>query len=269
MSESQPRSNTPLIIAIVVIVVLLLCCCLAVAGLLLTGALAVPWSTVTSARVEATEKIEKTFEVSAPTTLSVNVNVGDVSIQTGDGAEVRIYAVKHAWGRDRQQAQEYLDDFEIQISQPGTGEVSIEAETPRKLRTIGRAPSVDLEITVPRKTDLDLTTNVGKIEVTGVQGTFDIRANVGDVTLRDVYFEGDSLVRSDVGNLELRLPADSAFAFSAESNVGDVRVDFDVQNRRAEEKVVGESIEGEIGASPAVYVELKSNTGNIRIRKRD
>lgn len=267
MSENQTRNNKPLIIAIIVIAVLLLCCCLAAAGLAIGGVLTVPWSVVTNARVEATEKIEKTFDVSTPVSLSVAVNVGDVVIRAGDGDEVRIYAVKRAWGKDRRQAEEYLDDFEVRIRQRTMDEVKIESETPRRLSRVGRTPSVDLEISVPRDTNLDLVINVGDAEVTGVRGAFEIESNVGDVTLRDVRFEEDSRIKSDVGDIELRLPPDSVFAFSAESNVGDIQVDFDIQNERSEKKVVGGSVEGEIGTSPTAHVELHTNTGDIKIRR--
>jgi hypothetical protein len=267
MSENQTRNTKPLNIAIIVIAVLLLCCCLAAVGLAIGGVLTVPWSVVTNARVEATEKIEKTFDVSTPVSLSVDVNVGDVVIRAGDGNEVRIYAVKHAWGKDRRQAEEYLDDFEVRLHQTMTGDVEIEYETPRRLSRIGRTPSVDLEISVPRDTNLDLVINVGDTEVTGVRGAFEIESNVGDVTLRDVRFEEDSRIKSAVGDIELRLPPDSVFAFSAESNVGDIRVDFDIQNERSDKRVVGESVEGEIGTSPTAHVELHTNTGDIKIRR--
>ena len=267
MSENQTRNNTPLIIALIVIAVLFLCCCLVVAGLVLGGILSVPWRVATDARVEATEELKESFVVSTPVSLEIDLNVGDVIIQAGDSDEVHIQAVKHAWGRDRQQARDYLDDFEVRISKSRADKVSIESETPRRLRNIPRTPRVDLEITVPRDTDLNILLNVGKLEIAGIRGAFEIQSNVGDVTLRNVRFEEDSQIKSNVGNIELHLPADSAFAFSAKSSVGDIRVDFPVQSRRSEEKVVGESIEGEIGTSPTVYVELRTSTGDIKIRK--
>jgi len=267
MSENQTRNNMPLIIALIVVAVLLFCCCLAIAALALGGVLSVPVGIVTDARVEVTEKIEKTFDVSAPVSLEADINVGDVVIQAGDGDQVRISAVKHAWGRDHQQAESYLDDFKVYIRQRPTGEIEIESETPRRLRNIPRTPSVDLEITVPRDTSMDLVVNVGNVTATGVRGTFEIESNVGDITLQDVRFEGDTRIESNVGDIELRLPPDIAFVFSAESNVGDIRVDFDIQNERAEKKMVGGAIEGEIGTSPIARVELETGTGDIKIRK--
>jgi DUF4097 and DUF4098 domain-containing protein YvlB len=267
MSESQVKNNAPLIIALIVIAVLILCCCLVVAGLVVGGVLSVPWKAVTDSRIEATEELEQRFDVSTPVLLEMDINVGDIVIRTGDGDEVRIYAVKHAWGRDRGQAQDHLDDFEVRMSQPNSGEVTVETETPQRLRDLPRTPTVDLEITMPRQAKLDIVVNVGKLEVTGVRGKFVIQSNVGDITLRDVRFEQDSEIKSNVGNIELRLPEDSAFAFSARSNVGDVRVDFDVRNQRSEEKIVGDSIEGEIGTSPTVDVELRTSTGDIKIQK--
>lgn len=267
MSESGTRNNALLIIAIVAIVLVLVCCCLTVVGLAVGGILPLTRSEVFTARVEATESIEKAFDVGTLASLAVNVNVGDVIIEASDDNEVRILALKHAWGRDLEQAEDYLNDFEVRIRETATGKIEIETEIPSRLRRIGRTPSVDLEITVPRDAELDIIVNVGEVEVTGVEGTFDIRSNVGDVYLQDVRFEGDSQIKSDVGNIELHLPGDIAFAFSAQTNVGDIRVDFDVQNERSDEKVVGGKVEGEIGPSPIVSVELETNTGDIQIRR--
>jgi len=270
MSENQTPNNKPLIVAIIVIAILLLCGCLVIVGVALSGllgALSLPWNDVFDGQVKATETLEKTFSVTAPASLSLNVNVGDVIIQTGDAQEIHIYGVKQVWGPNSRQAEQYLNDFEVQLGQTASGDVEIETEMPLSLRRVRQAPHIDLEITVPRDTQLDLNINVGEIEVTGVQGKFEIQADVGDVTLRDVRFEKDSRIRSNVGNIELRLPPDSAFTFSAQSDVGDIDVDFDVRNERSENKVVGGNIEGEIGTSPTVHVELRTNTGNIDIRK--
>ena len=269
MSENGTSDNRLLIIAIVAIAILILCCCLVVAGLVIGGLVSVPWSVVGDARVQATESIEETFDVSTPLFLSVDVDVGDVTIEVGDDDEVFVSGIKRAWGRDGQQAEEYLDDFEVRIRQMATDEIKIETDMPGRLSRVGRSPSVDLEITVPRDADLDLVIGVGEVEVIGVQGAFDVRANVGDVILRDVRFEEDSRLKNGVGNIELYLPSDSSFAFSAEANVGDIRIDFPVQNERSEKRVVGGSVEGEIGRSPTVEVDLTTNTGNIAIREAD
>jgi len=269
MSEVQTTNNKPLIIALIVVLVLVLCCCLVVAGLGLAGVLTLPWSGIAAARVGAGETLDKTFDVSTPLNLVVDVNVGDIIIETGPGNEVHISAQKRVWGTDRRQAEAYLGDFEVRISQPDTDVVEIKTETPPRLRHVSRAPSVDLEITVPRDTNLDLAVNVGSVEISDVRGGFGIESNVGDVTLRGVRLEEDSQISSDVGDLELRLPADSAFSFRAESNVGDIRIDFPVRNEESEKRVVGGRIEGEIGDSPVAHVRLRTNTGSIQIRRGD
>ena len=267
MSENQTRNNRPLIIALIVIAVLLVCCCLVLAGLAFGGVLTWSWAEEFVPRVEATERVEETFEVSRPVSLEVDVDVGDVAVHVGDADEVRISGVKYAWGRDRRQAEEYLDDFEVRLRQSTSDAIEVESKTPSGLRSVGRTPRVDLDIAVPRDAKLTLVVNVGKVVVTGVEGAFDIRTDVGDITLRDVRFEEDSSIRSDVGAIELRLPSDSALSFSAESDVGDIRVDFPVRNERSDKRVVGESIEGEIGDSPVAHVELRTDTGSIHIRQ--
>jgi hypothetical protein len=267
MSENQTRNNRPLIIALIVIALLLVCCCLVLAGLAFGGVLTYSWADVFVPRVEATERIEETFGVSRPVSLEVDVDVGDVVVHVGDADEVRISGVKYAWGRDRRQAEGYLDDFEVRMRQSTSDAVEIESKPPSGLRSVVHTPRVDLDIAVPRDVTLTVVVNVGKVVVTGVEGAFDIKTDVGDITLRDVRFEEDSSLRSDVGSIELRLPSDSTFSFSADSDVGDVRVDFPIRNERSDKRVVGESIEGEIGDSPLAHVELSTDTGGIKIRR--
>ncbi len=269
MTTSQARDNRPLIIVFVVALALLLCCCLAISALIAAGLVTLPWVAEVAdlARVEATERLEKTFEVSTPLQLTLDVNVGQVTIREGAAGEVRISVLKRAWGENRSQAEDYLDDFEVRLKQTAQDSIEIETDLTARLRRLGRTPSADFEITVPRDSELEITTNVGNVQVSGVEGRFDIRSNVGDVTLRDVRFEDDSEIRSDVGNIDLRLPDDVAFTFSAETNVGNIDVEFPVRNERADKRVVGGSLEGEIGQSPTAEVELHTNTGNIKIRR--
>lgn len=269
MTTSQVRDNRPLIIVLVVALVLLLCCCLVVSGLVATGLVALPWAinAADSSRVEATERLEKTFEVNTPLQLVLDVNVGQVTIREGTAGEVRISVLKRTWGDSRSQAEDYLKDFEVRLDQTAQERIEIETDLPARLRRLGRTPSAEFEIAVPRDSELEITINVGNVQVSGVEGRFDIQSNVGDVTLRDVRFAGNSEIRSQVGNIDLRLPDDVAFAFSAETNVGDIDVEFSMRNEREDKRVVGGSLEGEIGQSPTAEVELHTNTGNIKIRR--
>ena len=84
MSENQTRNNRPLIIALIVIAVLLVCCCLVLAGLAFGGVLTWSWAEEFVPRVEATERVEETFEVSRPVSLEMDVDVGDVAVHVGD-----------------------------------------------------------------------------------------------------------------------------------------------------------------------------------------
>ncbi|MFZ5915328.1 MAG: DUF4097 family beta strand repeat-containing protein [Chloroflexota bacterium] len=265
MTTSSSNNRTLIIIAIVVAIVLI-CCCLAVVALAASGVLS-SVKAVTDMRMEASATVERSFDVTTPVTLKVRVNVGQVIVKVGEGDTVRISAVKRVWGQDRQQAEDYLADVQIDIEQPQANRIEIQTVIPARLNRLGRTPSVDLEIWVPRQTDLDLSTEVGGIEVTGVEGAFDVRTNVGDITLRDAHLAGDSQLKTDVGSIDLRLPANSAFTFRAQTDVGDIDLDFDVRNRRQDEQIVGGTVEGEVGDTPTVHLNLKTNTGDIDIRK--
>lgn len=260
-------NNKPLLI-IVVVAILLICCCLVAAALAATGVLSFfPIRAATNMRVEASASVERSFDVTTPVSLWAEVNVGKMTVKVGEGDTVRVTAAKRAWGQDRQQAEDYLAEIQVNIDQPEANRVEIKTDIPNRLNRLGRTPTVDLTIWVPRETDLDLTTNVGSIQVTGVEGTFDLQTNVGDITLRDARLAGNSQINTDVGSIDLRLPANSTFSFRAQTNVGDIDIEFDVRNERRDEEIVGGTVEGDIGDDPTVHVELETNTGDINIRK--
>jgi hypothetical protein len=265
---TRSNDNKTLLIVVIIAAALLICCCLVFAILAAGGVLSfIPFRAATNMRVETSATVERSFDVTTPVFVSAEVNVGKVTVKVGEGDAVRVSAVKRAWGSDRDEAERHLADIQIDIEQPEPNRVEIQTTMPPRLNRLGRTPTVDLEIWVPRETNLDLTNNVGRIEVTGVEGTFDLRSNVGDVTLRDVRFTDNSQIKSDVGRIDLRLPANSTFSFRAKTNVGDIDIDFDVRNERRDDEVVGGTVEGEIGDAPSVHLDLETNTGDINVRK--
>jgi hypothetical protein len=179
-----------------------------------------------------------------------------------------------------------VDRIGVTFSQQGE-RILVNVDMPQ-LREPGlyKRARVDLEITVPQRTDVKLDLDVSDIEVQGVEGQMDIRTDVGQVALKDVVvrdslkvrsdvarirFEGALSegalydMRSDVGDIALTLPAGSSFEVDAESNVGAVTSDFHVRGRQERKEFIGGRVEGTVGQSPTAQLELRSEVGSIRI----
>jgi hypothetical protein len=279
---------------IVLIVVLMLCCC--AAAVIGAGVGLIPWSWQSSwdfdlddlniPGVRAMATMEESFVVEGTPLLDVQCPVCDVLVNGGSGDTVEIEATKSAWSGSGSTAQRQLDRIDVQFVQEGD-RIRVKVDMPQLSESgLGKRASVDLRITVPRRTDLDLDLDIGDVEIVGVEGAMDIRADVGRVELEEVVAR-DSLrvrtnvarirfrgpltegvrydMRSDVGDIALTLPADSSFEIEAESNVGDVACDFAVEGTQGRKDLVGERIEGTVGESPTAELVLRSEVGSIRI----
>jgi hypothetical protein len=289
---------------IVVVVVCLLLCCCATAVVGGVGAILglIPWRwagnlnidniRVGGIGVEATTTVDRQeFAVERDAALEVSCPVCDVQISAVEGSVIAVEGSLHAWGSDRQAAELALEDIEVSLSQEG-GRVVAAVLMPNQNWGVNwrgqRGSRVDLEITVPRRTDLEMDVDVGTVEVEGIEGLIDVRADVGDLMLRDVVardkftvrtdvarvrFEGSLSegvrydIRSGVGEINVTLPADSSFELDAESNVGDVRSGFAVSGTEERKALVGGRISGTVGNAPTAELVLRSDIGAIWVNR--
>lgn len=289
------RDKPMLWIGLAVILLVFCCCCVAVAGLLLTRS--IQWGSTWQwgslwrwggSGVEVTEQFSRNLVVSEPVDLSVDVPIGDITVRPGAAGKVDIQATKRAWGSNRDQAQRILENIAISVDQVGS-RVTITVSGLSGTTGVPKSPQVDLVVTVPRETSLNVESRVGRVRVTGTQGDLAIRADVGDVELRDVVplerletrtrvanieFSGALAARatytltSDVGRIAVRLPGDSAFKIEAQSDVGNVRMDFPVSGRSTREGFVGKEVRGDVGVNPTASLYLRSRIGEISVLPR-
>ena len=236
-------------------------------------------------RIGVSATFDKTLEVEGPVSLSADVPVGSVEVKVGSAQTVRVEATRWAWGGSRSQAEEILGQVGVDVQQTGNRvQVLATGLTGRNIQ--GRSPKVDIKITVPAGTSVDISSRVGEVSVTGTQGDLAISADVGEVKVRkvspakslrinsrvgSVEFSGalmprvDYEITTDVGKISLELPRDSAFILDARSDIGDVRLDFELVGTSGRRTVVGRQVEGQVGASPTTHLTLLSRIGEIRI----
>ncbi len=272
---------------VLVIVALMLCCCVTT---VVTFALArsVDWGGLTfwQGRVEVTKPFDRTVDVRAPVRLTVDVPVGDITIKVASDQQVRATATVRAWGANRTRGQAILDQITVSLEQTGD-QVQVKVTGLEGIRNVPRSPQVDVVISVPRDTAIQLDTNVGQVHIAGTRGNMALKVDVGEVILTDVL-PADRLeietrvasieleaglapgatyqLTSDVGRIAVRLPADSAFRLDSRSDIGDVRVDFPVAGQSSREGIVGKDVRGTVGTNPTASLSLRSRVGEITVR---
>jgi len=267
--ESKNRN-----VLIVVIVVLVIGCCCVLA----LGAGAIGWFTSRYADIGGEpfdlgplqrERVEETFEVGDAPSLVITNFAGSVTVRAGDGDLVRIVATKKASSQAR------LDRIEVDMSE-ADGRVMIKT---RKLFNNGNA-SVELEITAPAGSRVQVDTGAGEVDVHSIIGQIDIHSGAGEVRVRDargtvgvelgagqITYEGtpsgDCRFQTGAGEIVLRLADNPNVRIDVGTGLGAVDVDFDVDGR-----VSPRSAEGIIGDGRQGLIYAHTGVGGVSVTRR-
>jgi DUF4097 and DUF4098 domain-containing protein YvlB len=282
----ESRNRNAWIIAAVALVIA--CCCIlalvvaAAAGLFVSAPLrlgGVPGF--------QSEQIEQVFEVGTTPVLTVDNVAGSVTVRAGEGRTIQVVATKRApLGGD-------LARIDVTMTQQDNGLV-IQTRTPSTLSNV----SVDLEITAPADTRLDLHTGAGSVDVSGLQSKVQADTGAGSVRIADVTGEielhsgagsleargvsgpirldtgagsiqyegtpqGDCRFESGAGSIALTLPADLNMAVDLETGMGTVGLGFAVDGQVSRQKV-----KGTIGSGDQGSIYAHTGTGSVDLIKR-
>ena len=192
------------------------------------------------------ERISRTFDIGPNGEFSLSNISGDIRVSGTSGNQLTIEAVKRLHGRgDR----DLLERVEVDISHQGN-RVRVETRYPHRRRNNHAddhehghgGVSVDYRITVPVRTE---------VEISSVSG---------DVTLKGV--EGETSVSSVSGEIEV---SDVANLVKAKSVSGDV----EIRNARSDDDVEIASVSGDvtIHSIEAEELSISSVSGDVRIRQ--
>jgi len=218
-----------------------------------------------------------------------NVN-GNISVEPWDRDSVEVFAEIEVKARSRREAEEFMDEVEILIDDQHD-RLLIEPDYP-KIRGGdsfwdwifgGKKPRVKVQfwIRVPAKTDLNLksvngrvevrdvegrakleTTN-GQIEAEGMRGSVDARTTNGGirVELAELDPDDEMTFRTTNGGIKLYLPEDVQVDIEASTVNGGISTDFPLEvNGKFNRKLVKGRINGGGG-----LIDLHTVNGSIRI----
>jgi len=276
--ESNNR-NVWIIVAVLAAILLLACCCALVSGGAALAGLGVFVSKSSVSGGPYTEHWEETLSVGDAPSLEINNFAGSVSIRAGESGTIHVVATKRAWRSGD------LSVIEVGIHETEDG-VVIKTEKPL---TNGKA-TVDLEITAPPDSRLNLQLGAGNVSVKdlvagaeanvgagnvglgGVTGDLKVNTGAGTITVRGaagaahlnngagviVYQgapQGDCRFNSGAGAISLELPAQPNVTLDLQTDAGkvDVKCAVDGQiSKRHVQGVIGTGDEARIVANTGV-----------------
>ncbi len=255
-----------------------------------------------------------TKQVALPqlTAIQVHDPIGNITISVDANTTTPTVAyTKKVHAANNDDANNQFKNITVQVQPTGTGTLFVSASVPDSGSLLGNHnASVDLNITLPEGSNtttstsaptaplaLKLDMSIGNISVDGLSGNFQVKDDIGNITVRqailsdgshlqtgtgNVTFNGkldttpgtnSTTVRyklqSETGNVDATIPADTNVTLDANTNAGTITTDFpiNIQSSAGSATYYGPLNPGSSqGASQAVF-SLNVSTGNVYLHK--
>lgn len=231
--------------------------------------------------VSATAEESKTLKIDAkkPVSLKVNDDAGDISIVGADVETVEIQIVKTGYGSNDARAEEALKGIKYEVKQNGNTITFTYKLNGRQTREVN---TVDLIITVPTETSVDLDNGFGVVDVSDLKGDVVTSGNFGDTTVANIEgalslenSSGEIQVRNvDAGGDNVSIDVDFGKVIVEKLNGKDVTVNsnsgtLDLSNIRATGDLFIKSDFGSITVEngSAASVTVESSSGKVNFTK--
>lgn len=170
-------------------------------------------------------KSERTVHLSAPlpagSLFATETRNGSITISGADVADCNLTARITARATNEQDARELAEKTKIKLEPSGDGLIA-RIEMPTSITR--KSVSVDLEIIVPNRTDIELTTHNGDIRITTITGEVDGTTHNGEVITEQVAgtiklrtHNGSVICEKVSGDVKLRTHNGGVRAFYSES----------------------------------------------------
>jgi DUF4097 and DUF4098 domain-containing protein YvlB len=250
---------------IAVAVILVVCC----GCVVIVAAAALSWFVVRVPRAQTdleifdlgartSARVEETFQVGATPYLEVRNFAGTVSIRSGEDNLIRVVATRRASSTSA------LGRIAVDMSQQ-RDRVVVRTKTSSGLANA----YVELEITAPPGTEVDLDTGAGTIELSDMTGAIRAHSGAGTIMVRgaagpvrlgtgagSIQYQGTPSGHcsfdSGAGEIRLRLPANPDVRVDLSTGLGTVDVGYHVDgstSRRNVKGVIGDGSQGSIYAN--------------------
>lgn len=230
----------------------------------------------------ASTSFEKSIPFEPGGSLRLENENGHIDVRSWEKAEVRVFARIRANARDEDEAEALLKEVEIRVDVSGQ-HIDVYAEKPRRYFERNRYVSINFEVMVPEKIDLDVKTTNGGVEVDAITGTVEARTTNGGIDILRVNgairaqttnggidaelvgFSGkdDLEFHTTNGSILVTLPKDIKGSIDAETTNGHIEVDFPVT---IQGRISKTAVRGDLNGGGPVMINLHTTNGAIRVR---
>jgi hypothetical protein len=229
---------------------------------------------------ETVETIERNFTIDGVPDIYVRNVDGETRITAREGREVSIKAVKEVTkARSTADAEEAAARVEVRIEQVGN-RIEVETRYPKELFSFG-GPNVlvHIEVQAPPRSDMDVKSVDGNLEVQGFEGDLELVTVDGDLDvtscsgrIRAQSVDGDAELRDVSGHMEARtvdgdLEIEGILqSLQAKSTDGDITLRIDpnsVMEKDWSLRTTDGSIRVELPDGFAVDLDIEADDGNI------
>lgn len=231
---------------------------------------------------EAQSTLTRTLAVTGTPRIVVDGQAGDVTVIAGPAGKVTVEATRRARAESAEIASRAAQRIPVDIQQSGAT-VTVRARGGGDTG-VGSSSAVDLSITAPARSNVDLHADTGNVSVSDVAGMVSITVGAGDARLAGVTLVGASSVdvgtgdvtlggrlasgaalhvSVDTGDVDVTLPLAASVTIDAATALGEVRVpSWPVPVAR---DGAGASARGQTAVKPNSMLIIRVDTGDIGV----
>lgn len=237
----------------------------------------------TAGQEKAEKKESHTLAATDKKAFNLISSVGDISIASHQSDDTIININMRSSAGTREKAEEVIENYTYTIKEENN---TIEVDTSFEKPLSGVNLSVDLEIYIPSTiNDVKISTNVGDIHLSGINGNIDVKSSVGealidksegsynlqvdvgDIRLVDCLAIGNSNFQTSTGNMEFSLDITKSDSITAETGVGDI--EMAIKADKGYHAVINEFMEDERiekKDEPNTQISLTTGVGKISFK---
>jgi DUF4097 and DUF4098 domain-containing protein YvlB len=255
-------------------------------GALSVLALATIGCTVGDRYPEYVETSRTSLAFAPQTRLMIDNSRGTYVLVEGEDDTVGIEAIKRVRAPDRDEAQEFADDIEVEILREGET-LRVKVDYPGRVKRYGERTNVmgfrinrpgsevDLTIALPTGTPVEVVTRSGDLSVDRFAGRLDFESSSGDVRLEE--FVGDVFISSKSGDVyistlqgELQMETSSG-DLSLDSSTDKVSFDAtsgDLEAGLLKGNLVATTASGDVDIEEALgRVQARTTSGDVTVKR--
>lgn len=205
-----------------------------------------------------TERVSRTVSLDPGGTLRLKNFSGRVTITGSDRSDVVVDAVRRA-DRDR------LDRITLDVHKDGDT-VVVDAnhrERSSWYRRNNNVVETDFDITVPRRTNLDVDVFSAPVTVTGVEGAYKVHTFSSRVRLHEVIWQSRQTidVHTFSGDVDVQLPASATGSVTFDSFSGRLSSDLPLTLHSSSRR----SFTAELGSGGDGRLRFRTFSGSVRL----